>query len=74
MAAYDDNPQAVGDYVWISADDTTGRRSRAAQISAARKAYREAHGVTLTLIAQSYSETPGFLSRSAFRYRINRPA
>jgi hypothetical protein len=72
VTAYNDNPQAIGDYVWINADDTAGRRSRAAQINAARKAYQAEHGVTLTLIAQSYSETPGFLARSAFRYRINR--
>lgn len=72
MTAYDDNPQAIGGYVWIKADSTESRRSRAAWINAARKAYQAEHGVTLTLITKTYDETSGFLSRSAFRYRIIR--
>ena len=72
MSAYDDNPRALGHYVTIKADDTTGRRSRAAQISACRKRYERTHGVTLTLASKSYSETYGFLPQSAFRYTINR--
>lgn len=72
MLAYNDNPTATGSYVWITADTTTGRRSRASAISAARRAYERAHGVTLSLLAKSYSETPGFMARSSFRYRIRR--
>jgi hypothetical protein len=73
MPAYDDNPDATGDYVQITCDATTGRRSRAAQINAARRRYQSGHGVTLTLIARSYSETHGFMHRSAFKYEIGRP-
>jgi hypothetical protein len=73
MPAYDDNPAVTGDYVWITADGTAGRRSRAAQVNAAKRAYERSHGVTLTLLARSYSETYGFLHRSAFRYEIGRP-
>ena len=72
MSAYDDNPRATGRYVTIKADDTTGRRSRAAQINAHRRRYEISHGVGLTLISKSYSETYGFLAQSAFRYTINR--
>ena len=60
MSAYDDNPNVVGSFVWIMADDTAGRRSRASQIGAARRAYEQAHGVELRLLARSYDETPGF--------------
>lgn len=63
---------ATWDYIWINADDTTDRRSRAAQANAARRSFERAHNVTLTLVTRSYSETPGFLYRSAFRYRITR--
>lgn len=73
MPAYNDNPHLVGDYVTITADDSSGRRSRAAQISAEKRRYtREHNGITLTLISKSYDEMYGFLSRSAFRYRITR--
>jgi hypothetical protein len=72
--AYNDNPRVTGDYVWITCDDTAGRRSRAAHINHERRRYAEVHGVTLTLLAKSYSESPGFLHRSSFRYRITRPA
>jgi hypothetical protein len=73
MAAYDDNPNLTGNYVWITADDTADRHSRAAQVNAAKRAYEHEHSVTLTLLAKSYSETPGFLHRSAFRYEVGRP-
>jgi hypothetical protein len=72
MTAYNDNPYLVGDYVWITADDTAGRRSRAAQINAERRRYAREHHVTLKLLARSYDETIGFLHRSAFRYKIIR--
>lgn len=73
MTAWNDNPDVTGDYVWIKADSTDSRRSRAGEASAERARYQREHGVRLELIARDYSETPGFLSRSAFRYRINRP-
>lgn len=73
MSAYNDNPDVAGDYVWIKADDNTDRRSRAAQANAERRRYEREHGVTLTLIAKTYSETHGFLHQSAFRYEIGRP-
>jgi hypothetical protein len=73
MTAYDDNPEARGDWVWVTADDSTDRRSRASQVTAHRRRYEKAHGVRLEFITKHYSETPGFLSRSAFRYRILRP-
>ena len=72
MDTYDDNPDAIGDYVWITCDSAHGRRTRAGSISFAKRAYERAHGVTLTLIHKSYSETFGFLSRSSFRYSITR--
>ena len=75
MSTYDDNPDASGGRVTITADSTLGRRSRAASIRAAKRAYEQGHqGVTLTLISRSYSETAGFLSRSAFTYTIGRAA
>lgn len=65
MPAY---TETVGADVYIRADDTTDRRSRAAQITARKLRYeRERHAV-LTLVSKSYSETHGFLSRSEFRY------
>jgi hypothetical protein len=72
VTAHNDNPRAAGGYVWIRADDTAGRRSRAAQARAERRRYELAHGVTLALVTRSYDEAPGFLHRSAFRYRITR--
>jgi hypothetical protein len=57
-------------WIWIRADSTHGRRSRASAINAAKRAYERAHGVRLALISKSYSETHGFLSRSEFRYEI----
>lgn len=72
MTAYDDNPRVIGDYVTITADDTTDRHSRASQINGARRRYESEHDVTLKLVSTSYSETHGFLARSAFRYRITR--
>ena len=72
MTAYDDNPACAGNYVWIKADDTAGRQSRAAQINAAKRAYERKQSVLLALLHKSYSETPGFLHQSAFRYRIAR--
>jgi hypothetical protein len=69
---YDDNPRVTGDYVWISCDDTSGRRSRAAQIIAHKRRYMVAHNVTLAFSSVSYSESDGFLSRTAIRYRITR--
>ena len=49
------------------------RRSRAASINGAKRAYERANGVTLTLASRSYSETWGFLHSSEFRYEV-RPA
>jgi hypothetical protein len=72
--AYNDNPRVTGDYVWITCDATAGRRSRAAHISHECRRYQAEHGVTLTLLAKSYSETYGFLHQSSFRYRITRLA
>lgn len=72
MIAYTDNPDARGNYVTVKADTTTGRRSRAGAITAAARAYAREHGVKLTLVSKSYDEANGFLSRSAFRYRITR--
>jgi hypothetical protein len=72
MSTYDDNPNAAGGAVTITADDTLGRRSRAAQIRQAARTYARAHGVTLTLISRAYSEAHGFLSRSSFTYEITR--
>jgi hypothetical protein len=72
MPVYSNNPDALGDSVTITCDDTLGRRSRAAQIRAAVRAYERDHGVKLTLAGRDYSETHGFLSRSAFAYNISR--
>jgi hypothetical protein len=72
MTTYNDNPNASGGQVTITCDDTLGRRSRAAQIRAAVRAYERDHGVKLTLAGRDYSETHGFLSRSAFTYDISR--
>ena len=72
MTTCNDNPGAAGNRVTITADSSLGRRSRAAQIRAAARHYAQRHGVTLTLAGRSYSETPGFLSRSAFTYDISR--
>jgi hypothetical protein len=69
--AYNDNPDAVGDYVTIKADGDN-RHSRAARIVSGAKRYEAQHKVSLSLIHKSYSETHGFLSQSSFRYRINR--
>ena len=68
-----DNPGMVGQFVTITSDSTRDRRSRAGEINAGRRRYQREHGVTLTLVSKSYSETYGFLSRSAFRYSIERP-
>jgi hypothetical protein len=70
VSAYSDNPNVVGNYVTFKCDDTTNRRSRAAQITAAVRKYERAHKVCLIHISSSYSETHGFLSQSALRYRI----
>jgi hypothetical protein len=70
MPVYDDNPAMTGRYVTITADCTTGRRSRAAQINNYRRRFEREHGVRLALLTRSYSETYGFLSRSAFRYTM----
>lgn len=69
MPAY---TETVADDVYIRADDTTGRRSRASQITARKLSYQRERGVILTLVSKSYSETFGFLSRSEFRYRVSR--
>lgn len=61
------------DFITINADDTSDRRSRAAQISAHKRRQEKALGVTLTLISKSHSETHGFLAQSSFRYRVARP-
>ena len=74
MSTYTNNPGATGDTVTITADSSLGRRSRAASIRAWARGYERAHGVTLTLASKSYSETPGFLARSAFTYTIGRAA
>lgn len=79
MPAYDDNPDVIGDYMWIKAENCAGRngpdrRGRASAVNAAKRAYEREHGVTLALLCKSYSETHGFLHQSAFRYRIIRPA
>lgn len=70
--AYNDNPRGTGDYVWIKADSTGNRRSRAAQIGAEKRAYQKEHGVTLKFITMNRDETYGFLHRTAVRYRIVR--
>lgn len=57
------------DFVTICADDNAGRRSRASQISALKRKYEAEKSCWLMLIYRSYSETPGFMSRSSFRYR-----
>lgn len=72
IAASDENQAATQDFVWIHADDTTDRRSRAGQIGAERRRFELAHNVRLELLAKSYDEAPGFLHRSAFRFRITR--
>ena len=64
MSAYPDG------YVTINADSTASRRSRAAQINAEKRRHEAVHNVSPTLISKSYSETPGFLSRSSFRYQV----
>lgn len=64
--------ETVADDVYIRADDSTGRRSRASQITARKLRYERERGVTLTLVSKSYSETYGFLSRSEFRYSMRR--
>lgn len=79
MPAYDDNPNLTGDYVWIKAENTTGRngpdrRSRASQVTAHKKRYERTHGVTLEKLTTSYSETCGFTHQTAIRYKIIRPA
>lgn len=70
--ADNDNPNAIGDYVWIKADSSGNRRSRAAEIGAEKRAYQKEHGVTLEFITMNRDEAPGFLSRTAVRYRITR--
>lgn len=70
IAATDEDQAATQDFVWIHADDTTDRRSRAGQIGAERRRFELAHNVRLELIAKSYDEAPGFLHRSAFRFRV----
>lgn len=81
MSAYDDNPDVVGDYVWIKAERAEsdrergtqgGRRVRAGQITAHKRAYEREHGVTLTRLTQNYSETYGFMSQTSIRYKIDR--
>jgi hypothetical protein len=71
MSAYEAS-YMNGHSVTIHADDSTDRRSRAAQATAVKRRYERLHGVRLTLASRSYSETHGFLSRSAFRYTIER--
>ena len=71
MPAY---TETVADDVYIRADDTTDRRSRASQITARKLSYQRERGVSLTLVSKSYSETYGFLSRSEFRYSSRRAA
>lgn len=71
MTAYNDNPNAIGDFVMIKANGD-GRRSRAARIMAEVRRYQEEHKVTLALLGKTYSETHGFLSQSGFNYRIER--
>jgi hypothetical protein len=66
-------------FIKWEAESTSGRygevqrRGRAAQISAAKRAWVKAHpGHFLFLCDRSYSETWGFLHQSAFRYRVIR--
>jgi hypothetical protein len=74
MPVYEDNIGAQGTNVTITCDDSSDRRSRAAQIGAFKRAYEKEHHIRLTLDHKSYSEAHGFLSRSAFRYKIERQA
>lgn len=71
MDAYNDNPKVIGDYVTIKAEGDE-RRSRAARIVAEVRRYQAAHNVALIFLSKSYSETHGFLSQTAFRYKIKR--
>ena len=57
-------------YVFITCDDSSDRRTRAAHITAAKRAYQRQHGVILALDHKTYSEQHGFLSRSVFRYAL----
>lgn len=58
-------------HLWITSDDSSGRRSRGAQIANERRRYERTHGVRLTADHKSYSETHGFLSRTCIRYKIS---
>lgn len=67
-----DNPDGHGQFVTITSDGTTTRQARAGEINAEKRRYEKKFNVKLTLLSKSYSETHGFLLRSAFRYRIGR--
>ena len=73
MDAYSDNPQAIGDYVWLTAEGSD-RRSRGARIGALRQSYESEHGVLLKMLTFSYSETYGFQTQTRIRYKILRNA
>jgi hypothetical protein len=61
------------DFVTIASNSArTDRRVRASRINAHRRWFEQTSGVKLVKISASYSETPGFLSRSSFRYRVYR--
>jgi len=66
--------ETVAGDIYIRCDDSSGRRSRAAQINARKRSYERDHRVTLTLHGKSYSETFGFLSRSEFHYHASHAA
>lgn len=57
-------------YVWITADSSGNRRSRASQIAVVKHNWEAGTGKRLTFDHASYSETHGFLARSEFRYKI----
>lgn len=59
-----------GKHIWITVDGSAGRKTRAARINAEKRVYERTHNVQLTLTDKSYDETPGFLHRSRFYYKV----
>jgi hypothetical protein len=58
-------------FVTINADSTGDRRSRASAVNARKRYFEREARAKLTRIGEpSYSETPGFLSRTSIRYRV----
>jgi hypothetical protein len=58
--------------LWLRADLTSDRRTRASAINALKRAIEKTYAVKLVKVSTSYDETYGFLPRTEIRYKVER--